>query len=85
MTLIEAGVRVYFTSGSPIRPEYAAIGNLKVPDAVGIQHSKSIRVGPWLLSGSCNWTTSSRANLELDTLVQLHTDRYARDREKIFP
>ena len=32
-------------------------------------------------SGSCNWTTSSRCNLEVDTLVELHTDRTARDKE----
>jgi len=80
--LLEHGVKLYFTSGIPIQREYAAIG-ARVPNVVGIQHSKTVRVGPWYLTGSCNWSTSSRCNLEVDTLVELHCDRTARDKEKI--
>ena len=36
-----------------------------------------------MLSGSCNWSTSSRCNLEVDTLVELHSDRTAREKEDL--
>ena len=37
----------------------------------GIQHSKTVLADEHLLVGSCNWTTSSRANQELSLLVHL--------------
>ncbi|CAE8592719.1 unnamed protein product [Polarella glacialis] len=38
---------------------------------VGACHAKAILSGTWLLSGSTNWTTSSRCNMERSTLVHL--------------
>ena len=37
----------------------------------GIQHSKTLFVDNYFLSGSCNWTHSSRSNHELNTLMEL--------------
>ena len=79
--MLENGVRLYFASGIPIQEEYGYIGK-KVRKAFGLQHSKTVRVGHWWLTGSCNWSTSSRCNLEVDTLTELHNERTARDLEK---
>ena len=64
------------------KPSMPRLGQ-KVPNVRGIQHSKVIRVGPWFLAGSCNWSTSSRCNIEMDTLIELHSDRVAREKELI--
>jgi phosphatidylserine/phosphatidylglycerophosphate/cardiolipin synthase-like enzyme len=52
------GVKIHLTRG-PAGGSY------------GIQHSKTLLVDTYLLSGSTNWTNSSRTNHEVDTLVQL--------------
>ena len=37
----------------------------------GIQHSKTVAVDEFLLIGSCNWTSSSRTNNEMNVLIKL--------------
>ena len=38
----------------------------------GIQHSKTVLCDEYVIIGSCNWTTASRANQEIDVLVALN-------------
>ena len=51
----------------------------------GIQHSKYVRVGCDLCLGSCNFTTSSRCNLELNAAIALteEAERFLYEREKL--
>ena len=59
------------TQGLSIAEEYRAVGRSVGGHILGKQHSKTVLVDDWLLIGSCNWTTSSRSNLERDALIQL--------------
>ena len=52
----DAGVEVYLTSG---------------PEGGGIQHSKTLLVDRMFLVGSTNWTSNSRSNHEVNTLLEL--------------
>ena len=56
--------------GESSKKEFAAIGK---PGAGfdGLLHAKGLLVGNRLLMGSTNWTTSSRANLELGCLCEV--------------
>ena len=38
----------------------------------GIQHSKTVLCDEYVVIGSCNWTTSSRSNHEIDVLLALN-------------
>ena len=70
VALQSAGVRVYVVAGTDIQKEYAQV-NRKVRPGKGILHEKAVLVGPWLIVGSTNWTTSARTNHELSTLLWL--------------
>ena len=52
----DAGVEVYLVSG---------------PETGGIQHSKTLLVDHMFLVGSTNWTSNSRPNHEIHTLLEL--------------
>ena len=73
--LVSNGVEVKVVTGPSIAEEYRAVGRSVGGHILGKQHSKTVLVDDWLLVGSCNWTTSSRANLERDVLVQIHEDQ----------
>ena len=65
-----AGVNVFLVAGMDIQPEYAKVGK-KVRPGHGILHMKTALIGSWLVVGSTNFTTSSRNNHELSTLLWL--------------
>ena len=54
--LSNAGIEVYLVSG---------------PEGGGIQHSKTLLVDHMFLVGSTNWTSNSRSNHEMHTLLEL--------------
>ncbi len=64
------GAQGRLVSGTPTQEEYARVGR-NVPPARGICHIKLLQVGPWLLQGSANWTTSSKCNQEAGALIKL--------------
>ena len=64
------GVVVRLAKGKPCQPVYAEIGRSVKPCA-GKQHSKVLRVGPYLLVGSANWSQATKANCERGVLVRL--------------
>ena len=76
-----SGTEVSLADGKDIQGFYANVGR-SVPPGRGIQHSKTLFVADnadflgenYLIIGSCNWTTSSRCNYELSSLIQLDTD-----------
>ena len=83
MSNIEAG---YLVSGLSSREEYEADGRTDVrASAAGIQHSKYIRNGCDICLGSCNFTTSSRCNLELNASISSteEAERFLYEREKM--
>ena len=55
--------------GGPLGPEYRRVN--RAVAGTGIQHAKTLLADDFLIIGSCNWTTSSRANSELGALVHL--------------
>ena len=66
--LLNAGVEVRLSQGMRLTPVYAAAGREeRLGSLVGILHAKSINVGSMAITGSTNWTVSSRANQELST------------------
>ena len=65
------GVGVFTLSGVNLLPEYQEVGR-RAPSVLRRQHSKVLRVGRMLISGSTNWTTSSRCNREMSFLVELN-------------
>ena len=64
------GVKVFVADGYPLQPEYASVGR-PVRPGKGIVHAKVCRVGPWLVHGSANFTTSSKCNYEIGSLIYL--------------
>ena len=77
LTLVCMGVKVIGLSGQDIRKEYEEDGRGRVFPAEGICHVKRIRLGPYCLLGSTNWTTSSRCNIEQSFLV-----KFSREEER---
>ena len=65
-----AGVSVFLASGNPLQPEYLAAGR-PVRSGTGILHAKVCCVGRWLVHGSANFTTSTRCNVEIGSLIYL--------------
>ena len=66
------GIQVVLAHGESTQPHYAAVG--RKGGFRGIVHAKAALVGPLLLCGSANWTTSTRANRELSTLSRLDSE-----------
>ena len=82
LALIDAcpGACVYITTGhgcGRFYYEYRDRG-YRVSNYPGKQHSKTVRVGPFELIGSCSWTVSSMGNQERDAL-HWNTARGQRD------
>jgi phosphatidylserine/phosphatidylglycerophosphate/cardiolipin synthase-like enzyme len=67
MRLVLAGVAVRKLSGVDARSEYAAVGR-QIGSFVGALHAKGLVVDDYVVLGSGNWTTASRANRELGCL-----------------
>ena len=86
LTLVEAGIECYALKGKCITEEYLAAGRGEVYPGIGMCHVKRLRMGPYLILGSCNWTTSSRCNIEQGTLLKLDAveERNEYDREKVW-
>ena len=59
--------------GTEIQEEYAAIGRSVRPGR-GILHMKVLAVGPYAIIGSTNWTTSSKCNHEMSSVLKLTED-----------
>ena len=57
--------------GCSLRKEYESVGRRYATDFRGHMHCKFVRVDRELLIGSCNWTTSSRANFEACAKISL--------------
>ena len=74
--LAAAGAKCQLVKGKDRTPEYGAINRRIGGTFIGHQHSKTIYLKgepgktSYLLVGSSNWTTSSRANIELGMLVR---------------
>ena len=81
LRLLQSGIEVRSLKGRSVAEEYAAVGRGVASHITGIQHSKCILVDDYLLAGSCNWTTSSRANFETCCLIRLEGDGVARAHE----
>jgi len=70
--LTRDGVTVFLSEGMPIAGPYQEAGRqVSNLEKKGIQHSKTLLCDDHLILGSCNFTTSSRANHELNVLLQL--------------
>ena len=63
------GVEVRLAIGGPTGPHYRAVQ--RNTSGTGKSHAKFLRVGPFVLVGSTNWTTASKGNAELNTLTHL--------------
>lgn len=66
------GVEIRLLNGVSVADEYRAVNR----DVVGrgIQHAKCLLVDNFLVVGSCNWTTSSRCNMEMNVLVRVKSE-----------
>ena len=64
------GARVRLASGHSCRDEYTAVG--RKYSGKGIVHGKVVHTEQESIIGSCNWTTSSRSNVELGLHVVLN-------------
>ncbi len=75
----DAGIPVLLCRGEKSDEEYRAAGRT-TRGFYGILHAKSLlivapdRRGATLLVGSCNWTTSSRANIEHVAYISINAD-----------
>jgi len=76
--LRDNGVIVGLCTGTDVGLSYSEHQRQVRPGLTGIQHSKTLLADEFLVHGSCNWTTSSRANNEIDTLVHLNPDGISR-------
>lgn len=65
-----AGVAVRLVSGINTKDPYAEAGR-SVGPGQGLMHAKVLQVGPVVIVGSANWTTSSKSNEEMCLLVHL--------------
>ena len=63
------GVEVWLVNGVSVSAEYREVN--RTVNGQGIQHAKTCLVDDHMIVGSCNWTTSSRSNFELNVLVKL--------------
>ena len=64
------GARVRLASGYSCKDEYTAVGRRY--SGKGIVHGKVVHTEQESIIGSCNWTTSSRANVEVGLHVVLN-------------
>ena len=68
--LVTNGIRCLLVRGYSKKEHYIA-ADRKAVGGTGIHHAKWLLVGPFLIIGSGNWTTSSKGNAETMMLVQL--------------
>ena len=64
-------VKVKLLQGGSLKDGYKAVGR-SAPGGNGRLHAKCLCVGRMLVAGSCNWTTSSSCNKEVNTLVDMN-------------
>ena len=57
--------------GAQCQQFYAAVGRTVSAELQGIQHSKTFSCGPYLITGSANWTTPTAFNQELSVLIRM--------------
>ena len=79
--LIMEGIDVYLCEGTLIEGPYAQVGRFVSKEKKGVQHSKTVLSDDHLLLGSCNMTTSSEANQELNVLLELEAQGQKRHEE----
>jgi len=70
-TVATNGVVVTMVGGFPLREEYQAVGRSLAFDGNGNLHAKVVHTDAGTVLGSCNWTTSSRCNVELGVELRL--------------
>jgi phosphatidylserine/phosphatidylglycerophosphate/cardiolipin synthase-like enzyme len=68
------GAKVRLLDGESLAAHYREAGRV-VQGGLGIQHSKVVHTDFGTLIGSCNFTTSSRGNLELGIHVKLSQEQ----------
>jgi phosphatidylserine/phosphatidylglycerophosphate/cardiolipin synthase-like enzyme len=73
LRLMAEGIPVRKVSGVNATAAYAAVGR-QVGMFSGALHAKGLRVDDYVILGSGNWTTASRANLELGCLIFVPKD-----------
>ena len=76
------GVRVQVCSGQSYADEYRAVGRTPT-GGLGIQHSKVVLTEEAALIGSTNWTTASRANVEVGLKVVLDAEEHKKLKERL--
>ena len=69
-------IEVSLIRGGALGPEYALVN--RPVSGWGIQHAKAALIGSDLILGSCNWTTSSRANIEVGVHVKFTSQESSR-------
>ena len=67
--LYAEGAKVRLLDGGSLSGEYHQVG--RAVGGLGIAHAKVLHSDKGTVIGSCNWTTSSRANLETGLWVEL--------------
>ena len=67
--LYAEGAKVRLLDGGSLSGEYRQVG--RAVGGLGIAHAKVLHSDKGTVIGSCNWTTSSRANLETGLWVEL--------------
>jgi phosphatidylserine/phosphatidylglycerophosphate/cardiolipin synthase-like enzyme len=78
LRLLHGSVEMRSWSGRSCADVYREVGRSVASHIRGIQHSKVLRVDDYLIVGSCNWTTASRANSELGVLIKMNPDQIGR-------
>ena len=67
---MSAGILVTLSHGTNLSEHYREVG--KTPfGGRGICHTKAVLADRLLVLGSCNWTTSSRGNIETDVMIKI--------------
>jgi phosphatidylserine/phosphatidylglycerophosphate/cardiolipin synthase-like enzyme len=75
LEMLAAGIEVRTLTGRTAAEVYREVGRSVAGHIKGIQHSKTVLVDDYMLVGSCNWTTSSRANFETGVFLKLNAQQ----------
>ena len=76
LELRQNGIAVKVVQGHLLKEAYEADGRKSIGGR-GLLHAKLLLVDDFLLLGSTNWTTSSKANHEISTLLELNREGHA--------
>ena len=68
--LMAAGIQETLSHGTSLAEHYRDVGRTAFGGR-GICHTKAVLADRALVLGSCNWTTSSRGNIETDAVIRV--------------